>query len=172
LKQRGIDLVVVGGSAITSWTPTVYTSYDVDFVAINGATRKHIASALHDIGFMQRGRIFAHADCRYTVDFVATTPLVDRRIITEFAAISTRFGEVRVLKPEDAVADRVAAWVHWSDSQSLTVAEESARLLRDKIHAETFDKALESLQPGDAPSALRLRRARERLTAILTAIGE
>jgi hypothetical protein len=41
--------------------------------------------------------------------------------------IVTRFSPVRVFRFEDAIADRISAFLHWADSQSLEVAERAVR---------------------------------------------
>jgi hypothetical protein len=148
----------------------VYTSDDIDFAAPANQTRKEIASALAQIGFFPKGRIFVHADCRYTLDFVATTPHIDRRPVTRFEVVQTAYGSVRVYAPEDAIADRIAAWVHWSDSESLGVAEEATRQLAGRMNVKSVDDRLAQLSPGDQSAQLRLFRARERIRAILAAI--
>jgi hypothetical protein len=169
LKRRGISIVVVGGSAITAWAPEIYTSSDIDFVATGGDSRKHIADALREIGFESAGRIFVHAECDYTLDFVGTSVHIDQRALSNFGNVKTQFGTLTVLKPEDAIADRVAAWVHWSDSESLAVAETCAQALKTNLSVERVDESLSAIVPADAPSALRLKRARERLAALLSA---
>jgi hypothetical protein len=167
LKTRGIDVVVVGGSAITSHVPTVYTSMDVDFAITSDASRRQIASALKDLGFEPRGRIFAHPDTEYTVDFVAEPPYIDREPVYEFAEIQTSFGRFRVLKLEDAIADRVAAFLHWSDSEALDVAQRSAAAARDRLTWERVDAALQKLDTKLPDSAMRMTIARDRLRRAL-----
>src|SRR5207245_11134930 len=70
LRTHGIEVVIVGGSAITSHVPAVYTSMDMDFAVTSGSDRHTIVRALSVVGFQQRGRIFVHPDTVYTVDFV------------------------------------------------------------------------------------------------------
>jgi hypothetical protein len=133
LKTHGIDVVVVGGSAITSHVPDVYTSMDVDFAVTSGLDRRRITLALSKLGFRQRGRIFAHADTAYSLDFVADRPYIDQKPVYGFSEIHTLVGNVRVLRLEDAIADRIAAFLHWSDSESLDVAERAASAARDRL---------------------------------------
>lgn len=67
----------------------------------------------------------------------------------DFASIETPVGSVRVYHLEDAIADRIAAFLHWSDSESLDVAERSARAARDRISRKRLDAALKALEFGD-----------------------
>ncbi len=46
LRTHSIEVVVVGGSAITSHVPEVYTSTDIDFAVTSGIDRRRIARAL------------------------------------------------------------------------------------------------------------------------------
>src|SRR5436853_2415561 len=102
LKTHGIEVVVVGGSAITSHVPAVYTSVDVDFAVTSGINRRKITLALGKLGFQQHGRIFVHPGTPYSLDFVAERPYIDQEPVYDFAEIQTPFGTVRVLHLEDA----------------------------------------------------------------------
>lgn len=123
LERAGIPVAVVGGSAVTAYAPEIYTSKDIDFAAIKGARRREFALAVGELGFQAKGRDFVHPQSPFSLDLVADTPYVDQRAVTKFATLETRFGPVRVYTFEDAIADRIAAFLHWGDSQSLDVAE-------------------------------------------------
>lgn len=71
LKAQEIELVVVGGSAITAHVPHVYTSQDIDFANPSGNSLRALAEAMKPIGFEKIDRVFVHPDTVYTVDFVA-----------------------------------------------------------------------------------------------------
>ena len=109
LRIRGIEVVVIGGSAITSHVPDVYTSMDIDFAVTSGIDRRRIARALNELGFRKRGRVFVHPETVYALDFVAERPYIDQEPVYDFAEIHTPVGSVRVLHLEDAIADRIAA---------------------------------------------------------------
>lgn len=165
LRRAGIEVVVVGGSAITAWAPEIYTSSDIDFAVPTGESRRTIKQSLAQIGFAESGRIFVHPECEYTLDFVATTPHIDRRPILEFAEVHTSSGSVRVYHLADAILDRVAHFVHWSDDEALRVAERTVSLLRTKIRSSDLESGFSQLQILDRASALRLDLAARRLTA-------
>jgi len=130
LERAGIPVAVFGGSAVTIHAPEVYASNDSDFASIRGTTRRDFAAAVAPLGLGASGRDVVHPEARFTLDLVADTPFSDQRPITRFAKVSTRFGQVRVYRFEDAIADRVAAFLHWGDSQSLDVAESAVRARR------------------------------------------
>src|SRR5437588_8528362 len=102
LKRTGIEVVVVGGSAITAHAPDVYTSMDIDFAVTTGIDRRKISKALLDLGFHERGRIYASPETVYVLDFVADTPYIDQHVITEYADLRTSAGTFRVYRLEDA----------------------------------------------------------------------
>ena len=163
LSDAGIPVAVVGGSAVTLHAPDVYTSKDIDFAALRGTTRKEFAAAIRPLGFNASGRDFVHPDTAFTLDLVADTPYIDQRPITAFATVKTRHGPVTVYKFEDALADRVAAFLHWGDLESLTVAE---RALTNAVHAPAWyhvEAALNRLDSSGVEAVRRLEIARGRL---------
>lgn len=165
LEEAGIRVAVVGGSAITAHVPHVYTSHDVDFAAINGTTRRAFGKALARLGFRARGRDFVHSETRVSLDLVADTPFVDQRPITQFTTVKTRFGAVRVLRFEDAIADRVAAFLHWSDAQSLEVADRALAARAHDISWRRIEQALDALDSSGSQETARLAIAKRRLKA-------
>jgi len=163
-----MEAVVVGGSAITIHVPDVYTSYDIDLAVINGTRRRAFQKALEEINFHAADRSFAHPDTLYTVDFVAETPYIDQHAITEFVEIQTTLGNVRTYRLEDALADRIAAFVHWSDGESLAVAERTVSAACGKIKRERLAAALSMIDADYPGAAQRIAFARERLMEKLT----
>ena len=163
LERAGIKVAVVGGSAVTAYTPKVYTSNDIDFAAIAGANRRAFGSAVAELGFKPQGRDFVHPDTPYTLDLVADTPYVDQHAITDFQMLKTKFGTVRVIRFEDAIADRVAAFLHWGDSQSLDVAERAIRARARVTDWRRVRLALNKLDTTLPEAAQRLNIALSRL---------
>ncbi len=163
LEKAGIKVAVVGGSAVTAYAPELYTSKDIDFAAINGTSRREFGSAVAGLGFKPHGRDFVHSATPYTLDLVADTPYVDQRPIKEFQTLATRFGSVRVYKFEDAIADRIAAFLHWGDSQSLDVAERALRKRASTTNWRTVRQAVKKLDATLPEAARRLKLALKRL---------
>lgn len=167
LRESGIEAVVVGGSAITVHVPDVYTSSDIDLALISGFNRSRAARALEDLGFQERGRDFVHPKSAFSIDLVAQTPYIDQRPIREFCTLETNAGPLRAYYLEDAIGDRVSAWVHWSDSESLKVAERALEPTRNRIDRKRLVTALDSIETGDRPSKDRLDLARAKLSTII-----
>ena len=166
LFDAGIPVVVVGGSAVTLHAPDVYTSRDIDFAALRGTTRRAFAAAVAPLGFRPAGRDFVHPETPYTLDLVADTPYIDQRAVTEFATVKTRRGPVTVYKLEDALADRVAAFLHWADLESLGVAE---RALLETARAPSWSRIEAALRRLDATGAGTARRFELALSRLQTA---
>jgi len=136
---------------------------DVDFAAIRGTTRKAFAEALKPLGFQPHGRDFVQRDTPYTLDLVADTPYVDQRPLTSFASIKTRHGPVAAILFEDAIADRVAAFVHWGDLESLDVAERAVAARSRSVRWSSIEAALRQLDASAPVDAKRLAIAVNRV---------
>ena len=165
LENSGIKVAVVGGSAVTAYVPRVYTSHDIDFAAINGANRREFADAVRPLGFYAESRDFVHPEARYSLDLVADTPFVDQRAITSFTTLTTRHGPVRVLRFEDAIADRIASFLHWADSESLEVAERAVKAYSRRVSWTVIQRALDALDSSGQDGVVRLALAKKRLRA-------
>ncbi|HZY98199.1 MAG TPA: hypothetical protein VFE36_01365 [Candidatus Baltobacteraceae bacterium] len=61
---------------------------------------------------------------------------------------------------------RVAAWVHWSDSQSLNVAERALAASQKTIRSDRLISAIDSIETDDRRTAERLELARSRLSKL------
>ncbi|HET9341307.1 MAG TPA: hypothetical protein VFO25_00080 [Candidatus Eremiobacteraceae bacterium] len=163
LANAGIPVAVVGGSAVTLHAPDVYTSKDIDFAALRGTTRRAFAEAVAPLGFSASGRDFVHDDTPFTLDLVADTPYIDRRPVTTFVTVKTPHGPVTVYKFEDAIADRIAAFLHWGDLESLEIAERALRAQASKVRWAPVESALRQLDVSLPEAARRLDVALDRL---------
>ncbi|HEX5274624.1 MAG TPA: hypothetical protein VFW34_05050 [Candidatus Rubrimentiphilum sp.] len=167
LKRHGIDVVVVGGSAITAHVPDVYTSMDIDFAVTTGIDRRKISRALRDLGFHEQGRVYASPSTIYVLDFVADVPHIDQHAITEYVELQTAAGTFRVYRLEDAIADRVAAFIHWSDSESLGVAERTVKASKERTSWNRIESALSQIEILNADAVARMELAQARLRAAI-----
>jgi hypothetical protein len=164
LRAYGMSVAVVGGSAITIHVPQVYTSHDIDLAVTTGINHRRIGEALAGLGFKSYGRSYANETTPYTIDIVADTPYVDQRPIHDFDRVQTIRGDVTVLKLQDAIADRIAAFLYWQDSQSLDVAERSLAAADPKIDWASLIATLEQLEHGDHDTNERFQLALEVLS--------
>ena len=112
--------MLVGGSAVSVHTKNRYQSLDVDLSTL--ADTASLAVVMKDLGFSRTGRVWAHPRFVPTVDFVSGPPSVGETALTGFVSLSTKFGSVEVVTATQAVMDRLAAFYHWNDRQSLDQA--------------------------------------------------
>lgn len=120
LRQDQLDAVLVGGACVSIYTENRYQSYDLDFVSHEEL--KNITKALAKIGFRRQGRYFVHDDCPYFIDFVNPPVAVGHQPVRQFKELRTEAGRLQLLTPKDCVKDRLAAYFHWNDLQTLDQA--------------------------------------------------
>jgi hypothetical protein len=167
LTDAGITAVLTGGGAVSIYSANRYRSYDLNFVS--AAAKKDLALALERLGFKPGpGRHFEHPATPLVVEFVAWPPTLGDEVIRKWARIHTPTGTLQILTPTQCIKDRLAAFFHWRDSQSLEQAlqvgrghrvsmKELARWAHVEGHAEDFEEFRRRL--------LGIRRGR-RVTAV------
>jgi len=124
LKKYEIDAVLTGGACVSVYSENRYQSLDLDFVT-NAVEDKPAAikKALGEIGFDLRPEgFFGNDDCPFIIEFIPLPLAVGREPVKEISTIKTRTGSFRLLSPTDCVKDRLAAFYHWNDRQSLEQA--------------------------------------------------
>ena len=124
LKEHGIDAVLTGGAAVTIYSENKYQSLDLDFVtnAIEYQS-KEIKVAMTELGFkLQTEGFFEHTDCPFIIEFIPPPLAVGREPVKKVVSIKAKEGSFRILSPTDCVKDRLAAYYHWHDAQSLEQA--------------------------------------------------
>lgn len=122
LDSHKITAVLSGGAAVSLYTNNRYESQDLDF--ITSAETKDIEKALEPLGFRResRGRHFKHENTDYVLEFPTGPLAVGHRLIVEWSRLETGGGIVQILTPTQMVMDRLSAYFHWNDPQSLEQA--------------------------------------------------
>lgn len=123
LKEDGIEAVLVGGACVSIYSENRYMSHDLDFITYEEL--KKVEKPLEKLGFRRVGRCFTHEKCSYLIDFVNPPIAVGHESIRSFNTLTSGLGSLKLLTPTDCVKDRLAAFFHWGDPQSL----EQARLV-------------------------------------------
>lgn len=122
LENEGIKTVLSGGSCVEIYSEGKYTSDDIDLVdRFNGGHTK-IKNIMVQLGFKEYNRYFVHEDTRYFIEFPRGPLGVGDAPITEIASRENETGILRLLTPNDCIKDRLAAYYHWDDPQSLEQA--------------------------------------------------
>ena len=122
LESAGISAVLSGGAVVSIYTNNEYQSSDLDFISPESASK--IAQAIASLGFKREGRMFSHPRTPLFLDFPSGPLAIGDELIraTEVGEKRTAAGTIRLLTPTQCVMDRLAAYFHWNDLQSLDQA--------------------------------------------------
>lgn len=122
LAKNNIDVVLSGGSCVEIYSRGDYTSYDLDLINRYNETFFKIKSAMESLGFKEEGKYFTHEDTSYFIEFPSGPLGVGDAVVNKIETINTKYGTLKLLTPTDCIKDRLAAYYHWDDPQSLTQA--------------------------------------------------
>lgn len=122
LRQSGIDAVLSGGAVVSIYTQNAYESGDLDF--ISNESMDTVAVAMQTLGFSRRGRSFTHPGTSLFVEFPPGPLAIGNELVLASDVLDrkTKHGILRLLPPTQCVMDRLAAFFHWNDLQSLDQA--------------------------------------------------
>ncbi len=173
LTDAGISAVLTGGGAVSIYSANQYQSFDIDFVT--AASRRELAAIMSELGFRHgAGRHYEHPATKLVVEFVAWPVTVGDEVVKKWARLPTSAGTLHLLTPTQCIKDRLAAFFHWRDSQSLEQAllvgkthrismAELARWSRAEGHAEAFEefrRRLQVIRRGRRTASTRVRKSR------------
>ena len=138
LREAGIDAVLTGGACATIYSKGAYISHDLDFIVRTGGSRATLDAALASIGFTRDHDRYVHAGTPLFVEFPRGPLSIGDD--THIRPVQLRVGRTTVpaLSATDSCRDRLAAFYHWSDRQSLKSAIEIA--LRHRVNMATIRK--------------------------------
>jgi hypothetical protein len=122
LRDKGVNVVLTGGSVVSIYSGERYVSKDLDFVITGFARRAKVKKAMEEIGFEQIGRHFEHPQVDLLVEFPGGPLSVGSQKVREIKTREYDTGTLKLLSPTDCVKDRLAAYYHWGDRQSLVQA--------------------------------------------------
>lgn len=122
LQGQGIEVVLVGGLAVEIYTENIYLTKDIDMVNINYASSRNLNGAMAQLGFTKKGRIYVNPTTDITVEFPAGPLSAGDELITQVTVAQVAAGSIPILQVADVVKDRLAAYLHWRDRQSLVQA--------------------------------------------------
>jgi hypothetical protein len=114
-SARGVELVVVGGSAIEILTEGAYASGDLDMCHVNKATlpvseRQEVMGLLGAKGGPRNWQVAGmYVDVLGPAESFAHTP---------YRRVQGPYGEVLVMKPEDLLVERVLMTFYLGESQT------------------------------------------------------
>jgi len=124
LRKNGVENVLTGGSCAEIYSSEKYVSGDLDFVDLNYVSLKKISEILEGIGFKQlnQSQGFVHPQAVKMVEILNAPLSVGEEKIETVDKLIVAGCQLNILTPTDSVKDRLAAYYHWNDRQSLEVA--------------------------------------------------
>jgi len=122
LEGSGIRVTLTGGACVSIYSDNEYQSMDLDFIEEVPVTRRKLKKALVEIGFTEENRYFRHPDTEFFLEFPPGPLSVGAEPIGEVVVLQFSTGRLRLISPTDCVKDRLSAFYHWGDRQSLEQA--------------------------------------------------
>ena len=122
LDEKGIDTVLSGGSCVQIYSHGKYTSDDIDLIDRFNGGHSLIKKVMFDMGFREHNRYFVHDDTSLFIEFPRGPLGVGDAPVDNIATLEEETGILKLLTPTDCIKDRLAAYYHWDDPQSLEQA--------------------------------------------------
>jgi hypothetical protein len=122
LARAGFDAVLTGGASAAIHTRGAYLSHDLDFIVRGGGSRRSLDTAMAAIGFTREGDRYVHPRTPFFVEFPRGPLAIGSDFDIRPVRVEVAGGTTLTLSATDACRDRLAAFYHWADRQSLGVA--------------------------------------------------
>lgn len=122
LQQHGIEVVLVGGLAVEIYTENLYLTKDIDMVNTNYKSPQELRDAMSKLGFQKKGRVFVNDSTEISVEFPSGPLSVGDELVAKTTIAKVAKGKIPILNVSDVIKDRLAAYTHWQDKQSLVQA--------------------------------------------------
>ena len=122
LEEQGIKTVLSGGSCVEIYSHGKYTSDDIDLVNRYNVQESLIKRVMLELGFKEFNRYYIHDETKYFIEFPRGPLGVGDAPIHDIASREYETGVLHLLTATDCIKDRLAAYYHWKDEQSLAQA--------------------------------------------------
>ncbi|RJR35175.1 MAG: hypothetical protein C4567_14980 [Deltaproteobacteria bacterium] len=122
LEKHGMEVVLSGGSCVTIFSRQQYVSAYLDFIERRSIKRKELRKTLEQIGFYEENRYFKHPETKMIVEFPSGPLAAGAEPIKDIIVMEFATGSLKLISPTECVKDRLAAYFHWQDRQSLAQA--------------------------------------------------
>lgn len=127
LAAAKIRAVLTGGACASLYSRGQYQSADLDFILQSAVTAEQLDAAMESVGFHREGNCYRHPHTPFFVEFPAGPLGIGAEINIRPVVYKIGEVEVRALSATDSCRDRLAAFYHWNDRQSLITAVQIAR---------------------------------------------
>jgi len=126
LRRHGIHAVLTGGACASIYTGGRYSSVDADFVLAGETKRAQLDAAMASLGFVRERDRYVHPSLAFFVEFPRGPLAIGADHRVRPVQLTSRGKRALALSPTDSCRDRLAAFYHWDDLQSLDVAAQIA----------------------------------------------
>jgi hypothetical protein len=133
LGRARVRAVLPGGACASLHAEGAVTSYDLDFILQTAVTQARLDAVMASAGFRRQRDHYVHPTCPFWVEFPAGPLAIGGDANITPVTLVVRRVPVHSLSATDACRDRLAAYYHWNDVQSLATAIEIARRRRVKM---------------------------------------
>lgn len=162
LRAGGIPAVLTGGACAALYSAGAYHSRDLDFIVAGSVTQPAMDRAMASAGFSRRGDRYVHPRARFYVEFPRGPLAIGGDYKIRPIPRWTRHGRISMLSATDSCRDRLAAFYHWHDRQSMTVAAWIATRNRVKVRVLKRWSAAEGMTERFEEFLAEVRRIRRR----------
>ncbi len=132
LDRAGIRAVLVGGACATIYSGGIYQSEDLDLILSSAPTQRELDDAMAAVGFARRDAQYFHEKSDFFVEFPRGPLAIGQDLGVTPVRLKVGRSDIPALSATDSCRDRLAAFYHWNDRQSLDVAVAIA--LRHRIN--------------------------------------
>jgi len=122
LAEHGIRAVLTGGACASLHAAGSYLSDDLDFVLAGRVAVAELDRAMASLGFVRQADRYLHPQSDFWVEFPRGPLAVGGDLDVDVIEWRGRGGRASALSATDSCRDRLAAFYHWNDRQSLDVA--------------------------------------------------
>ena len=138
LMEKGLEVVLSGGSCVAIYSNEKYVSQDLDLVNRYESNRKSIEGVMTSLGFQKQStlaRLYFHQDTEFYVEFPTGPLAIGEERINKIHNIKTDVGVLNILTPTDCIKDRLVYYFHNNEKQGLKLAS----LVATSGHEIDFD---------------------------------
>jgi len=122
LAEHGIRAVLTGGACASIHSAGRYMSDDLDFVLSGRVRVEDLDRAMASVGFVREANRYVHPSSNFWVEFPRGPLAVGADLDVTPIEWKEPAGSALALSATDSCRDRLAAYFHWNDRQSLEVA--------------------------------------------------
>jgi hypothetical protein len=127
LRRHSITAVLTGGACVSIYTDGSYVSKDADYVLQGRVQQATLDGALAELGFARKGDRYVHPAVEFYLEFQPGPLAIGSDLAIRPAEVSIADEVALALSATDSCRDRLAAFYHWRDRQSLRLAVAVAR---------------------------------------------